>query len=115
MIKKGIINVYSVTLSKHREIGKNCFRIGKIKPYVSNFNFENINYPLKKEDYETFERNNELTSLNILKPSNAREKVYYHFKSKNTGRETKIYLLLLENKHYTYVTKPHILLKYLKN
>ena len=41
--------------------------------------------------------------------------MYYHFKSKNTGRETKIFLLLLENKHYTYVTKPDILLKYLKN
>ena len=40
------------------------------------------------------------------------KKVYYYFKSNNTEREMKIYLLLLENRHYTYVTKPHILLKY---
>ena len=31
-----------------------------------------------------------------------------------TGR-TKIFLLILENKHYTYVTKPKLLLKYIGN
>ena len=94
--------------STHKEMGTNYNRINKIEPYLKNFNFKNTNYPLEKEDCEIFERNNESVSLNILKPDNER-------KSNNTEREIKIYLLLLENKHYTYVTKPHILLKYLKN
>ena len=89
----------------------NYNRINKIEPFLRNFNFENIKYPPKKEAYEVFEKNNESISLNILKPDNERKKVYYHFKSKNIEREIKIYLLLLENKHYTYVTKLHILLK----
>ena len=93
-------------------MGANYNRINKTEPFLRNFNFENINYPPQKEDYEVFERNNESISLNILKPDKERKKMYYHFKSKNTGRETKIFLLLLENKHYTYVTKPDILLKY---
>ena len=106
---------YSIGLSKDNEIGKNCGRINKIQLFLRHFNFEDINYPIKKEDYETFERNNESISLNVLKLDNERKRMYYHFKSKNTGRNIKIHLLLVENKHYTYVTKPHILLKYLKN
>ena len=35
--------------SKHGEIGNNCNRINKIKPFLKHFNFENINYPLKKK------------------------------------------------------------------
>ena len=101
-------------------MGKNDNRTNKIKPFLQNFNFENSNYPLnkiplKKEDYETFERNNISISLNTLKPDNEKQNVYYHFKSKNRDRENKIYLLLLENKHYTCVSKPHILSKCIKN
>ena len=45
-----------------------------------------------------------------------KKKVYYHFKSKHImTRRTKVFLLLLENKHYTYVTKPHILSKYIED
>ena len=107
---------YPVALSRHREIGSNCNKISKIKPFLQHFNFENINYPLKKEDHKIFEKNNESVSLVVFKPDKERKKVYYHFKSKYIEkRRTKIFLLLLENKHYTYVTKPHILSKYIKN
>ena len=99
---------YSTALLKHKEIGNNSNRVFKIKPYLRNLNFKYIKYPLKREDYETFERNNESISLNILKPDNAKKKVYYHFKSKNTGRKIKIYLLLLENKHYIYFSRPNM-------
>ena len=55
-------------------MGVNYNRINKIKLFLRNVNFENINYPIKKEDYEVFERNNESISLNILKPDNERKK-----------------------------------------
>ena len=83
---------YSIGLSKHKEMGTNYNRINKIEPYLRNFSFENINYPLKKEDCEVFERNNKSISLNILKPDNERKKVYYHFNSKNTEREKLRYI-----------------------
>ena len=47
-------------------MGTNFNRTNKIKTYLNNFNFESINYPLKKKIYEAFENNNEATSLNIL-------------------------------------------------
>ena len=96
-----------------------CFdyysRINKIEPFLKYFDFENINYPLEKEDNETFEKNNESIALNFLKSDDENKKVSYLFKSNNNEtRENKIYLLLLENKHHTYVSKPNILLKRLK-
>ena len=103
---------YTVAHLYREEINENKGRMNKIKPYLQHFNFENINYPLRKKDYKTFERNNKSVSLNILKPDNENKRVYCHFKSKNTGREIKIHLLLLENKHYTYVSKTRILSKY---
>ena len=72
-------------------MGTNHNRINKIEPFSPDFNFENINYPFKKEDYETFEKNNESISLIIFKPGNDKKKVYYHFKSKNLDRRTKIF------------------------
>ena len=95
-------------------MGENYNTVKKIKPCPSNFNFENINYPRKNKDYEIFENNNESIALNILKVGNKNQEISYLSRSKNTTRENKIYLLFLENKHYTYVTKPHILLKRLK-
>ena len=56
---------YSITLSLyHKEIGNNFNRIAKIKPYINNFNWNNINFPPIKQ--ENFEINNENISLNIL-------------------------------------------------
>ena len=98
---------YSVALSRHKEMGSNYNRINKIKSFLKNFDFKNINYPLKKEDYEMFEENNESMCLIVFGLDNESKKLYYHFKSKYIGkRRNKIILLLLENKHYTYVTKP---------
>ena len=41
---------YSIGLSKHKEMGTNYNRINKIEPFLRNFNFENIKYPLKREE-----------------------------------------------------------------
>ena len=56
-------------------MGSNYNRINKIKPFLHHFNFENINHPLKKEDYETFEKNNESISLTVYKPDNEKKSV----------------------------------------
>ena len=39
----------------------------KKKTYLNNFNFGNINYPLKNKYYEIFETNNETVALNTFR------------------------------------------------
>ena len=39
---------HSIALCKHKEMGANYNTVKKIKPCLSNFNFENIYYPLKR-------------------------------------------------------------------
>ena len=56
-------------------MGNNYYGINKIKPFLQCFNYENIKYPVKKEDCKIFERNNKSISLNILKPDNEKKRV----------------------------------------
>ena len=71
---------YSIAFSLYnKEIGNNCNRITKIKPYINNFNWNNINFPPIKQDYENFEINNDNISLNIYELEN--EKIFQLYKS----------------------------------
>ena len=89
---------YSIVLSAHNgKMGDNYNQLYKIKPYFKSFNFENINYPLKNEDYKTFEKNNESIALNVLKANENQDDNL--FKCSHDNRENKVYLLLIENKH----------------
>ena len=46
---------YSITLSLyHEQIKRNLFRVSKIKPYINNLNWENIEFPPQKQDYINF-------------------------------------------------------------
>ena len=91
------MNLFS-TLLQHDEIGnKNLSRKSNIKKQLKSFDFKNINYPLKKEDYETFERNNNSIALIVLKPNDD------HFNSESMLDNTKqkMYLLLNDKYHLT--------------
>ena len=104
---------YSILLSKHKQIEENWSRKSKLNQFLQNVNFKNINYPLKNEDYEMFERNNESTFLIVFRPNNEIEKLDFHFKSKYIGqRQNRILLILLEGKRYVHVSKPKYLSEY---
>ena len=82
---------YSITLSLYyKEIGNNFYRITKIKPYINNFNWNNINFPPIKQDYENFEINNENIALNIYQFGS--EKISQRYKS-NYDRPKEVNLL----------------------
>ena len=87
---------YSVTLSLyHQEIKCHPERISKIKPFINNFNWENINFLPKEQDYQQFEMNNESIALNILQ-FNHEQKISLYYKSQyNKTRENKIILLMI--------------------
>ena len=102
---------YAIAASKTS--GHKRFRLTKIKKHINEFNFENINYPLSENDYETFENNNESIKLIILKQMDEKELIFSYNDTNKNDRETKLFLLLLNN-HYIFITKPKLLLKYVK-
>ena len=88
--------------------------MSKIKPFISNINWENINFPPQEQDFKTFEINNKSIALNILK-AEEQGKISHYYKSQyNKIRENKVILLILTDnnkKHYIFVKKCNALLK----
>ena len=112
---------YSVTLSLyHQEIKYHPARISKIKPFINNLNWENINFPTIQQDYQQLEVNNKCIALNILQILN--NEISHYYKSQhNKTRENKVILLMItdnNNKqnaehlsHYLVVKRLNALLK----
>ena len=96
---------YSLALSLyHEQIGRNSFRLKKIKPYVNNFNWKNINFPPQEQDYKIFEMNIRSIALNILQQDG----------KKNKSREKQAILLIItdcQKQHYVFVKNLNSLLK----
>ena len=58
---------YAATLALNfNNIDRNPQRISKIKPFINNYNWKDINFPTAKKDWNKFEINNENVALNIL-------------------------------------------------
>ena len=55
-------------------------KITKIKPFINKYNWEGITLPSEKDDWETFEKNNAITALNISYA--IKEKIYPAYVSK---------------------------------
>ena len=50
---------YAITLALyHQQIDKNVFEASKVKAFVNNLNWNNINFAPQEQDYKTFETNN---------------------------------------------------------
>ena len=65
---------YATTLALNfNNIDKHHQRISKIKPFISNYDWNNINFPTAKKHWDKFELNNKDVALNIL---------YVHFNTK---------------------------------
>ena len=50
----------------HEEIKKDAQRIAKIKSFINEYNWEGINFPPEKDDWEKLEINNVTIALNVL-------------------------------------------------
>ena len=81
----------------HKEIKKNPERITKLKPFINNLNWENINFPAQKQDYQQFEMNDKSVALNILQVQEI-EKISRLYKSEyNKSRENEVILLMIND------------------
>ena len=50
----------------HEKRKKESQRITKIKPFINRYNWEGVNDPSEKDNWEKFEKNNLLIALNVL-------------------------------------------------
>ena len=71
----------------HQEIGINSFRISKIKPFINNLNWNNINFPPQEQDYKTLEINNKSIALNVLYVQSDTRKISHLYKFEFSKQE----------------------------
>ena len=99
---------YATTLALNfNKINKDPQRISKIKPFINNYNCNDINFPTAEKDWNKFELNNKDVALNIQYVPFNTKKIEIAYKSKyNLVRDNQIILLMIsngENWHYLAV------------
>ena len=100
---------YAVTLALNPDkINNNPKRICKIKPFIEQYNWKEIDFPSTSKDWKKFELNNEI-ALNIVYVAHNTKKIHVAYKSRcNLTRVKHVILLMInngENWHYLVVTK----------
>ena len=50
----------------YEEIKKDPQRVRKNNPFMNKYNWKGINFPLEKDDWKKFEKNNVTIALNVL-------------------------------------------------
>ena len=100
--------------SKH---WKNPQRISKIKPFIDQYNWKEIDFPSHSKDWKKFEKNNKTIALNILFVLHKTEKMRLAYKSKhnfNFKRKNQVILLMItggKKWHYLAVKRLSALLR----
>ena len=75
---------YVVTVAlNHDKINKNPQRVSKIKPFIDQYNWNDIDFPSTRKEWKKFELNNESISLNILYVPYNTGKIHLADKSKH--------------------------------
>ena len=116
--KKAIINpnnfddefcfAWSIIISIHyNEIGRDHNRISKLKRFINNYDWSDINFPTDKRDWNRFEKQNFSVALNIFSAHESVKKFDNIRISKfNRTRPHKVVLLMItdgEKRHFTSV------------
>ena len=103
--KKSIINPknndhkcfqYAVTLAlNYNKIDRNPQRISKIRPFIDQYNWKDIDFPATSKDWKKFEQNNESIALNILYVPHNTKKIHTAYKSRHNLTQKKQVILLM--------------------
>ena len=90
---------YAITVAlNHDKINKDPQRVSKIKPFIDQYNWNDIDFPSTSKDWKKFELNNESIALNILYVPHKTGKIHLAFKSKhNLTRKKQAILLMITN------------------
>ena len=108
---------FKYAIAASETTGDKKFRFTNIEKHLNKFNFEGITYPPNINDYATFENNNILIKLIILKESSTEKQLCIKCNGVDKNdRANKLFLIHLNSEHYIYVTKPRIITsKYVTN
>ena len=89
---------YAVTLALNLDkINDHPERISKIKPFIEQYNWKDIDFPSTSKDWKKFELNNKI-ALNILHLPHNTKKIEIAYKSKhNLTQEKQVILLMISN------------------
>ena len=90
---------YALTVAlNYQNVEKNPQRITKIKPFIDQYNWNEIYFPLHSIDWKKVQLNNTSVALNILYLPHQAKKVKHAYKSKHTKhnlkRENQVILLM---------------------
>ena len=97
---------YALTVAlNYEQIKIHTERISKIKPFIDQYNWKEINFPSLKKDWKKFELNNKSIALNILFIPHNTEKRRHVYKSQyNLKRENQgILLMITDDKKWHYL------------
>ena len=80
-------------------------RISKLKPFINNYNWKDIEFPSRSKDWKKFEQNNKTLALNILYvPYNTNEIKQAYISKYSNERDSQVNLLMITdgttNWHY---------------
>ena len=89
------------------QIKKSPQRISKIKPFIVQYNWKELDFPSHRKDCKKFESNNKSIALNVLYvPHNTKERRHAYKSKYNLNRESQVILLMItdgEKWHYLAV------------
>ena len=117
---------YALTIAlNYEQIKDHPERISKIKHFIDQCNWKEIDFPSHGKGWKKCESNNESIALNILCVCHNTEKIRHAYKSKyNLNRKNQVVLLMItdgekhkkvrENHDYCYVEMPEDCNKILK-
>ena len=97
---------YAVTLALNLDnIDNHPDRMSKIKPFINQYNWKDIAFPLTSKDSRKFELNNEV-ALNVLYVPHNTRKIQVAYKSKNnlTCNKQVILLMITDREKWHYLT-----------
>ena len=85
-----------ISAFSYQKIKSNPERISKIKPFIDQYNWKEIDFPSHSKDWKKFESNNKSIALNILYASHNTKEIRHACKSKyNLNRENQVILLMI--------------------
>ena len=97
---------YAVTLALNLDkINKHPQRISKIKPFIDQYNWKDIDFPSTSKDWRKLELNNEIALKILYVPHNTRKiQVAYKSKQNLTCNKKVILLKLTDGENWHYLT-----------
>ena len=104
---------YAITAAlNYQNIDHHLERISKLKPFINNYNWKDIEFPSHSKDWRKFECNNKTIALNILyalynakQASTSKRNNEHDNKHDNTKQIRPAYISKHNNERHTHVSK----------